>query len=99
MNRKAMMIGIAAVWLAVLGGLAIYAQDSGQSKYAVKVPGGLAFSEFRGYEAWQTISMATATPAVVPPDDAPSSAPQAASRAATTAGARSRSGCAGMGPG
>jgi len=25
-------------------------------KYTVKVPGGLAFSEFRGYEGWQTIS-------------------------------------------
>ena len=58
MNRKGMLtIGIAAIWLAVLGGLAIYAQDSGQSKYAVKVPGGLAFSEFRGYESWQTISI------------------------------------------
>ena len=47
MNRKSMLtIGIATVWLAVLGGLAISAQD----KYTVKVPGGLAFSEFRGYE-------------------------------------------------
>ena len=53
MNRKNMLtIGI-GVWLAVLGGLAISAQD----KYAVKVPGGLAFSEFRGYEAWQAISI------------------------------------------
>ncbi|MEO8368286.1 MAG: cytochrome P460 family protein [Candidatus Solibacter sp.] len=26
-------------------------------KYTVKVPGGLAFSEFRGYEAWPVISM------------------------------------------
>lgn len=40
MNRKGIFtIGIAAVWLAVLGGWAISAQDSGQSKYAVKVPG------------------------------------------------------------
>ena len=54
MNRKSMlMIGITAVWLAALCGLAISAQD----KYTVKVPGGLAFSEFRGYEAWQTISV------------------------------------------
>src|SRR5262245_42638456 len=54
MNRKSMLImGIAVVWLAVLGSLAISAQD----KYAVKVPGGLAFSEFRGYEGWQAISM------------------------------------------
>ena len=42
-----------AVVLAVLGGRAISAQD----KYTVKVPGGLAFSEFRGYEGWQTISI------------------------------------------
>ncbi|HLK64315.1 MAG TPA: cytochrome P460 family protein [Bryobacteraceae bacterium] len=28
-----------------------------QDKYAVKVPGGLAFSEFRGYESWQAISI------------------------------------------
>jgi hypothetical protein len=53
MNGKSMLtIGIATVWLAVLG-LAISAQD----KYTVKVPGGLAFSEFRGYEAWQAISI------------------------------------------
>jgi hypothetical protein len=58
MNRKRMLtIGIATVWLAFLGGLAISAQDSGQSKYTVKVPGGLAFSEFKGYESWQTISI------------------------------------------
>ena len=54
MNGKRMLtIGITTVWLAVLGGLAIPAQD----KYNVKVPGGLAFSEFRGYESWQTISI------------------------------------------
>ena len=54
MNRKSMlMIGITAVWLAVLVGMAISAQD----KYTVKVPGGLAFSEFRGYEAWQAVSI------------------------------------------
>src|SRR6476469_1071414 len=28
-----------------------------QDKYTVKVPGGLAFSEFRGYEGWQAISI------------------------------------------
>src|SRR3954451_24035907 len=26
-------------------------------KYAVKVPGGLAFSEFKGYENWQAIGV------------------------------------------
>ena len=54
MSRKKMLtIGIAAVWLAVVGGFVVSAQD----KYSVKVPGGLAFSEFKGYEAWQTISI------------------------------------------
>jgi hypothetical protein len=38
---------------AVLGGLATSAQD----KYTVKVPGGLALSEFRGYEEWHAISI------------------------------------------
>jgi hypothetical protein len=39
--------------LAVVSGSAISAQD----KYTVKVPNGLAFSEFRGYEAWQVVSI------------------------------------------
>ena len=39
--------------LAVTVGWAIAAQD----KYTVKVPGGLAFSEFKGYEAWQLVSI------------------------------------------
>ena len=39
--------------LAVLGGWAVSAQD----KYRLKVPNGLAFSEFRGYEAWQVVSV------------------------------------------
>jgi len=46
-------IGIATIWFAALSGLAISAQD----KYSVKVPGGLAFSEFRGYESWEVIGM------------------------------------------
>src|SRR5881392_2345524 len=39
--------------LAVLGGMALAQQD----KYTLKVPGGLAFSEFRGYEGWQVVSV------------------------------------------
>jgi Cytochrome P460 len=58
MNRRHMLaIGMATVWFAVLGGFAISAQDSGQNKYTVKVPGALAFAEFKGYEAWQAISI------------------------------------------
>jgi hypothetical protein len=30
---------------------------AGEDKYTLKVPGGLAFSEFKGYEGWQTISV------------------------------------------
>ena len=53
MNRKNMLtIGITAIALAVLGAEGVSAQD----KYTVKVPGGLAFSEFKGYEAWQVVS-------------------------------------------
>jgi len=39
--------------LAAMGGWAIAAQD----KYTVKVPNGLAFSEFRGYEDWPVIAI------------------------------------------
>ena len=61
MNRKRMLtIGIATMWFAVWSGLAISAQD----KYTVKVPGGLAFAEFRGYESWQVISMSATARAV-----------------------------------
>ena len=39
--------------LVVLSGAAISAQD----KYTVQVPGGLAFSEFKGYEDWQAVAV------------------------------------------
>jgi hypothetical protein len=42
-----------AVMLAVWGGLALAQQD----KYSLTVQGGLTFSEFRGYEAWQVVSI------------------------------------------
>jgi Cytochrome P460 len=51
-KRKLTIAGIAAV-LAVMGGWAMSAQD----KYTLKVPNGLAFSEFRGYESWQVVSI------------------------------------------
>jgi len=52
-GKRMLTIPIITGVLAVVGGRAISAQD----KYTVKVPGGLAFSEFRGYEAWQAISI------------------------------------------
>jgi hypothetical protein len=42
---------------AALGVLAISVSISAQDKYSVKVPNGLAFSEFRGYEDWAVISI------------------------------------------
>ena len=54
MNGKSMLtFAIIAVVLAVLSGVAISAQD----KYTLQVPNGLAFSDFRGYENWQFVSM------------------------------------------
>ena len=47
------LIVLIAVTLTAVGGAAISAQD----KYTVQVPGGLAFSEFRGYEDWQVIAV------------------------------------------
>jgi hypothetical protein len=51
------IVMVSLVMLAAAGGRAVIAQDSGQAKYTVRVPNGLAFSEFRGYEGWQTISI------------------------------------------
>ena len=38
--------------LGVLGGIALAAED----KYTVRVPNGIAFSEFRGYQKWQMVA-------------------------------------------
>jgi hypothetical protein len=50
-NKRMMTIALVASVLTVGG--AVAAQD----KYTLKVPDGLAFAEFRGYEAWQVISI------------------------------------------
>jgi Cytochrome P460 len=42
-----------ALLLNALGGMAVAVQD----KYTVQVPGGLAFSEFRGYEDWPLVGV------------------------------------------
>ncbi|WP_423414474.1 cytochrome P460 family protein [Hyphomicrobium sp. B1] len=47
------MMAIVPAVCAALGGAAISAQD----KYTVRVPGGLSFSEFKGYENWQAVSI------------------------------------------
>jgi Cytochrome P460 len=51
-TRISTVVTIALV-LAIWGGGAVTAQD----KYAVQVPGGLTFSEFRGYETWEVVAV------------------------------------------
>ena len=46
-------IMIIAVSLAVLGGMALAAQD----RFTLKVPNGPAFSDVRGYENWQNVAV------------------------------------------
>ncbi|MGD0845790.1 MAG: cytochrome P460 family protein, partial [Geobacteraceae bacterium] len=52
-NKGIQAIVIIVVLLAVVASMAISAQD----KYTVKVPNGLAFSDFRGYEDWAVVSI------------------------------------------
>jgi hypothetical protein len=47
------LAALALVSLSISGNIAFAAQD----KFTEKVPGGLAFSEFRGYESWQVVSV------------------------------------------
>src|SRR5262245_59604447 len=51
--KNVLTIATITVLLAVLGRLAISAQD----KYTLQVPNGLAFSDFRGYENWQVVAV------------------------------------------
>ena len=54
MKAKSMLeFAMTAGVLAILCGGSISAQD----KYTLKVPNGLAFSEFKGYEDWQLVSI------------------------------------------
>jgi Cytochrome P460 len=51
-----------AILAVFLAGRPDSAAQTRQDKYALKVPGGLAFSEFRGYESWQLISISHGGP-------------------------------------
>src|SRR3954462_5992457 len=53
-RRNKLTIAMATAAFAVLGGMAVYAQD----KYALKTPSGIAFSDFKGYEDWPVVSSA-----------------------------------------
>jgi hypothetical protein len=55
MKRKIKFtIAIAMPVLAVLGAMAVYAQE----KYSLISPSGIAFSDFKGYEDWSVVSSA-----------------------------------------
>src|SRR4051795_4615058 len=55
MERKRMkkQLTRGMLFIVALVGLIAAAQD----KYTLQVPGGLAFSEFKGYEDWQSVSL------------------------------------------
>jgi hypothetical protein len=56
-TKRMRTIAIVTALVGSLGaGSALSAQEH-QDKYTVQVPGGLAFSEFRGYEDWQLVSI------------------------------------------
>ncbi len=49
-------MAVAAATLAAVGGFGVRAA-SAPDRSALKVPGGLAFGEFQGYESWQLVSI------------------------------------------
>lgn len=51
-SQHALSVVVVSVSLFVVG-----ATFAAQDKYSIHVPGGLAFSDFRGYEDWQTVSV------------------------------------------
>jgi Cytochrome P460 len=53
-HKSKFTIAILTGVLAVLGAVALYAQD----KYSLVSPSGIAFSDFRGYEDWSVVSSA-----------------------------------------
>ncbi len=52
------IVATAVAALAVLVATALFAQDQNNDKYSLKSPGGIAFSDFRGYEDWSVVSSA-----------------------------------------
>src|SRR5437773_12417193 len=60
-SKRMRTIAIVTALVSALDGSAMSAQ---QDKYTLKVPGGLAFSEFRGYEGWHLVSISQDGPLV-----------------------------------
>jgi hypothetical protein len=53
-NKELLTLAATVLSLTALIGLTLVAQ---QDRYTLKVPNGLAFSEFRGYDTWQSIAV------------------------------------------
>jgi hypothetical protein len=53
LNRYTPAFGFTAVLLTIVANIAVAAQD----RYTVSIPGGLSFTEFKGYEGWQVINL------------------------------------------
>ncbi len=54
MKRKSILKATTAAAVLSVLGTAVYAQE----KYSLKSPGGIAFSDFKGYEDWSVVSSA-----------------------------------------
>ena len=52
------VVATAVAALTVLGAVALFAQGQNNDKYSLISPGGIAFSDFRGYEDWSVVSSA-----------------------------------------
>ncbi len=52
-NRRLHAIALVTAVVTGLGSSTLTAQD----KYSVKVPGGLGFAEFKGFESWEVVSV------------------------------------------
>jgi hypothetical protein len=60
--RSLSLLASCAALALTLGAIAHSAESAAPAapdKYTVKVPGGLAFSEFKGFESWETISVSS----------------------------------------
>src|SRR5262245_38723486 len=53
-NKRIAAVVTTSISLAMLGRAGVLAQND---KYTLQIPDGLAFSEFRGYETWQAVSV------------------------------------------
>jgi hypothetical protein len=55
--KRIVVLGSCAALVAWLAFVADSAAGSAQDRFTLKVPGGLAFAAFKGYESWQVVSL------------------------------------------